>query len=52
MTIKIDIANTPNKIVELLANHFESGYVVDEEVWNFNAIVQPLENSTEINLTI
>lgn len=44
--------NTPNEIVELFASHFESGYAIDDQVWNLNDIVQPLQNSTEINVTL
>lgn len=46
------IADTPNKIVELFANHFESSYAIDDEVLNFNDLVQPLDISTEINVTL
>lgn len=45
-------ADTPNDIVELFANQFESSYVVDNEEWSLNDIERPMQFETEINVTI
>ena len=45
-------ADTPNDIVELFANQFESSYIADEEMWNPNETLQTLHDATEINVTL
>lgn len=45
-------ASTPNEIVELFANYFGSSYAVDDVLWNFDNTVRPLQDLTEINVTL
>lgn len=45
-------ASSPDEIVELFANQFESSYVNDEREWNPNDIIQIINDATEVIVTL
>ncbi|XP_055316139.1 uncharacterized protein LOC129575925 [Sitodiplosis mosellana] len=45
-------ADSPDDIVQLFADYFETIYVADEQLWNFDEIFQESADFTEINVSL
>lgn len=46
------IGSTPNEIVELFADFFETNYVPDIEQWSFESVYRASADAKEINVTL
>ncbi|XP_055306801.1 uncharacterized protein LOC129571055, partial [Sitodiplosis mosellana] len=45
-------ADSPDDIVQLFANYFESIYVADDQSWNFDDIFRESDDANEINVSL